>query len=467
MAIGWAALMTIAGITLARRPLQACIAILWVSALQNSLLPALFHLGAVDAPTARVLLVFKDLILLLTLLTLSYQAPSDLATALRRLWPATMLWGLLFLYLLLPIGPFLTARLIGLRYLGSPALLLLCGWMAARTERDLQRLLRTMIMITVVAAGFGLVERYALPITFWSDVIGEGDYLLNVKGLQPYLNVIGGLNANHFAFGLRRLVTVYGDALSAGSNLALGTMLLLSLGLKSSNTHAKHTMLAWAAVSAIATLATVSREAVLTVVGSGTVVLVLHRRHIALRTWGLLLVLALLSMGSAAVLEIGSQVRLAFETLTSLEYGSTRVHLLYLVTGAAVVSALPLGTGLGTSGFWSRSLFELSTPGVGESAYFSIATQVGWTGVVLLACMLFQVARQLNQARRTVALDGSATALLAVVCVRFILSLFSENLFAFTGSAALFVLAGATLRAASSATQDSGLGVGLPATTRA
>ncbi len=461
-AIGWGALMTVAAAMIASRPHIACIAILWVSALQNFLLPLLFHLGAIDASSAQVLLLFKEVILLITLLTICYQSPNNLRTAVRVLWPGGVLLGLLLLYFILPMGPFLTARLIGLRYLASPALLLICGWATVHSERDRGRLLLAMIAVTVVGSVFGLIERYAMPISFWTDVVGEGDYLLRVKGLQPYLNVIGGLNANHFAFGARRLVTLYGDALSAGANLALGTVVLLSLGLERSTLRAGRGMLIWAAASAAATFATVSREAVLTVLGSAAMVIVLHRQRASPRTWLFLVVLALLSIGSAFLLGLGSQLRLAFGTLTSLEYGSTRVHLLYLLTGAAVVAGLPFGMGLGTSGFWSKSLFELATPGVGESAYFSIATQVGWAGAILLAWLLLRAVRQLNRARRFAALDASATALMAVLFMRTVLSLFSENLFAFTGSSALLMLTGATLRGAWNSTEDSRLGRGSP-----
>jgi len=253
------------------RLLFAIATICWV---QNLLLPWWYTQRWIDVPTARALLLLKELLLLFLVLYTAWRA----RWVWRRTLPAPVVWALVYgTWSLVRIGLGVTVGgeplVENLRLVRSvlfPIEAVVATFLVGILAPDLGvRYLRfTIVGLTICAAvSLGL---YFLPSdTFWLNQVNIALYNVNVKG-DPEWTVLSELGISGSSAGRSvfealsafRLFGTFGDPLTAG--MALGLALL---GVSAPRRVAPGTMAA-AAVLAAALFLTFSRSAwVLVAVG--------------------------------------------------------------------------------------------------------------------------------------------------------------------------------------------------------
>ena len=106
--------------------------------------------------------------------------------------------------------------MVSMRSLVSLVLFYFWGRLSFFDLRQMRYLVRFVVGLQVVVALFGIYEWWFLPASFWSDTVGAGTFMLDVKGLLANQNVVNGLPSNMFVFGIRRSISSYGDPLAMG-----------------------------------------------------------------------------------------------------------------------------------------------------------------------------------------------------------------------------------------------------------
>jgi len=294
-------------------------------------------------------------------------------------------------------------------------------------------------MQTAVAL-FGIYEWFFLPASFWSDTVGAGTFMLDVKGLLENQNVVDGLPSNMFRFGIRRVISTYGDPLAMGI-ASVFPLLVCSAWLARHRTTISNKISSWkpwtaTLVIAAALLLTIARESI----GAALLGMVMalwwseKSSRLIVPTIVILIVVSLLPQvwGYAA------------RTVTFQE-ASASTHLNFIRKGWNQLPVLLPGKGLGEAGGWAFSLAGVESE-VGESSYFELMAQTGLVSVLLLLGFLGSVAKTMLRYSRQLPdelLSAAFVASAAHVVCRSIMGVFSPSLFGVIPLASFFFFCGA------------------------
>lgn len=384
-----------------RRPVWALHVLIVGLALHNLVMSQLWRAG-VRGPALSAVAAWKDVLLLVALALVARRLRFDtwadrLAlcfTALVVLYgvlPQSLLGGgatrsgVLFAarHDLLPVGAYFLGRGLDLR------------------EDERARLTRTLLATAAFVAAFGLVDVYAVPLSWWRHSAGWfGDQLgLDYRGLSGLPENFVYNAGNNVVF--RRLTSTF------LSPLATAYLLVIALFM----VRLRRPSGAAVAVLLFAALLWTHTRAALIALVAGLVVLAIARR----RTRPALLALAVVIVGLAFVKgydhfapraqltasEIKQQERRAREhpsasyDPTSGREASLNEHATSLRDGATTVAKHPWGFGLGNSGVAaSRTHVQVKA---GESTYTELGVDTGLLGaLVFLAWCVALLRRSLR-----------------------------------------------------------------------
>jgi hypothetical protein len=435
------------GVALLLRPTWVVAYFAWI-AVQNLVLPWLNNLGFAGAEVLRAAIGFKEAIaavLLAFALVQYFRTPGKgVGTSSRLL----ALYGVLLALALIspwPLGVPFGARLVGFRTLAMPLCFFLIGRFWPADLEATRKIVTSYIVLSVVLSLFGLFERFGLPVEFWGSVVGMGSYITDVKGIAPDYHVENGVVANMFRFGIRRLVSTFGDPLSCGNALVLPVTLVWAYlwgptASKRMGTRV-HLMTALAILGSALVL-TINRGAILTVLVA--VPLLLSRGTMVRYVLAIIVGLLLLTVWQPQV------AQMVYDTVT-LQEGSARAHFDHLVLGAPSLLGIQyvLGLGLGRSGFWAQELYGTTVPGIGENAFFMLVLQIGYLGAILFIGWVAAAAIELRrdpQPSEDAMEVCFRRAVSASLLAHLIVANTSENMFSFTGMSQAWFMSGLALR---------------------
>lgn len=365
------------------------------------------------------------------------------------------------------------------RRFAAPLLLYLGGRLLIADRHHLLAGLRLVISVGLAVALFGLIERFILDVSFWSDRVDAMTFYSKQAegGLLPagWVRLFEGVPEGVFsAFPLdvpvRRLVSTFLEPTTLGSYLAFVLVILLFVpGLTNGRSR-----IAWSLgglVLAAAVAATVSRGGMEIVLIAGAFILVFTGLRLLRRfRWAEAAVIVLVAVFLLSTLTVTSlsfsqfpNRRAQVQDVLSSEYVSgfpprevpltsppgerldpgAQAHVNGLYTGLEKMWEEPLGVGLGTAGSWSQA------PEVGgESTVGTVAAQLGAPGLVLwlafhlaLVASLAHAALRLRRVRQTMWSDllmALAGALLGLSVIAW----FSESASGLLGNALYFLFAG-------------------------
>jgi uncharacterized protein YndB with AHSA1/START domain len=421
-----------------------CLYFAWLAA-QNFLLPWIYRQQLLPAWQVGMLMASKEAILAIALAVLvprvfgrewRWNAADKFALAYLGLLTFYLLFGPRFLPQTAPLA----LRAISARSLVSPALFYAWGRLTFLSIRELRRFLWFVVGLQVCVAGFGLFEWLFLPTSFWSDTVGAGTFMLDVKGMLENQNVIDGLPSNMFHFGIRRLIATYGDPLAMGIASVFPLLLCVAWLLRRRALWPPRTLdlYWWMAMTVIAAalLLTIGRESI-GAAAMGTVLL----------TWWsgkyqkMALPAAIVLLGLLLLPQTWSYVT---STVTFHE-ASAATHLRFLEVGWERVPAMLVGKGLGEAGGWAFSLAGVKSE-VGENSYFELMSQTGIVSVALLCGLMIAMALKARGCSRASSDPWIAAAFLASaahVLARCVAGVFSPSLFGFVPLASFFFFCGA------------------------
>src|SRR5882757_5847904 len=254
---------------------------LWL-AVQNLFLPWVYRQHLFPSSTVGLFMASKEITLALALITLTPRfwkkdsrpmAADKFAIAYATLLTFYLLCGPWF------IGGTATfaLRMISLRGVVSLALFYFWGRLSFLTLRELRHFIYFVVGLQIVVASFGIYEWAFLPASFWSDTVGVGTFMLDVKGLLENQNVRDGLPANMYQFGIRRLISSYGEPLGMGIASVFPLLLCVAIFLRDSLLPVSRAR--WLLMSTVigaALLLTIGRESI-GAAGLGIVVLLWMR----------------------------------------------------------------------------------------------------------------------------------------------------------------------------------------------
>ena len=389
-----------------------------------------------------------------------------------------------------------------LRRFAAPLLLYVGGRLLISRRDQLLDCMRLFVAIAVGVAAFGLVERFALDLSFWRDTVDATTFYGKQveSGLLPqnwtviYRGVPDGIFiALPLQEPVRRLVSTYLEPTTLSSLLALALLLLVlvpDLAWNRASPLQKTVVLSAIVALGVAAMATLSRGGMVTFIAATGFVLAVRWARSPGWTVSVplpfLLAPLLVLMGLGAVLTSFDNVPaegtvrdvLATRAISGLSDepqsadtppppasadtplqeigvhppGSTAdaasKHLRGLTSGLEEMLTKPLGRGLGATGNWSR------TPGsTSESTVGVIAAQLGMAGFALYSGFFASVIIGLTAAawnRRGIwsdiplVLAGAMLGLFIVSCV-------SESAAGILGNAFYLLFAGWALSITSAA----------------
>src|SRR5262249_1714017 len=216
---------------------------------------------------------------------------------------------------------------------------------------ELKKFIRFVLALQLGVALFGLFEWAFLPTSFWSETVGAGNFMLDVKGLLEGQNVIDGLPSNMFRFDIRCIISTYGDPLAMGIACVFPLLLCVAWLLwRKRNADDSKSARKWqlaVVILSLALLLTIGRESI-SVAVLGAALLVWWsgkaKDFVAPAVLGVVMLTLLPQVWSNLV-----------DTVTFRE-SSAAEHLELLQTGWSAAPKLLVGKGLGESGGWAYSL---------------------------------------------------------------------------------------------------------------
>lgn len=387
----------------------------------------------------------KEAVMVLALLALGYRV-------FRKGWRfnaadrfALAYAALLVLYLVFaPLMPGSTVgffiRAVSVRSLISLAIFYFWGRLSYLETGELKKFIRFVLGLQIGVASFGLFEWTVLPTSFWSETVGAGNFMLDVKGLLEGSNVADGLPANMFRFDIRRIISTYGDPLAMGIACVFPLLLCVAwlLGRKRGDLVRK-SRLQWflaVVILSVTLLLTIGRESIGVVLFGA-----------ALLVWwaGKTKNLVMPAVFATILLMLTPQARSNFVDTVTFRESSAAEHLQFLQSGWNAAPELLLGKGLGESGGWAYSLAGVESE-VGENSYLELMSQAGLLAVVLLAgFLIFSCRRSLWYAKRVhdPLMAAAFYAVAANIAARAVMAMFSPSLFGVIPMASFFFLCGA------------------------
>ena len=369
--------------------------IAWLQNYKEAMYLALFVVGLAAAVAAiRPLSAGKVLSRL--------QVPDRLAVAFL---------GLVAIYFVLSVAiqpQDLRGELVYARRFASLPIIFVAGRLLMADRADLQRTIRYLVGLALLVAIFGILERLVLGDGFWTNVAHIRLFHTSVvdEGFgSSRARLVDGIPANWISYlgdsTIRRLVSSFLEP----TTLALFLALSLGLTLFAMPDWARRRRSSWIATGSIISLALA-----LTIGKGGYLVMVVIALVVLARTSRASVARVIVAIGAivAVALLIGQLLPVA----TNLDR-----HLQGLVTGLGHVLGHPVGSGLGTTGFWGTQ-GKIGT----DSTAGAVASQLGVAGIVLYLAWLASAAWRLlpvlatgepwSTVRRT--MSGAVLALLAV-----------------------------------------------------
>jgi hypothetical protein len=422
---------------------QAAILLVWLP-FSNFFPPLLYAQFAVGAETVRGLIAIKDGLLGMSLAGNALRqrvrlGESHLADLLLAAYSV-----LLTLYLALGIGDGETqisaeTQFSAFRNLITPPLAYFAGRLLQVDAAP--SLLRVLLITHGVVCAFGFFELFFLPLEFWSLVVQIGGFLVDVKGLQPDQNSNQfGLWANHIMYGMRRMVSFYGDPHSLGQASVVPVVYVAALVASG-----RRRWLPLLALFMGALALSVHRESIFaTLLALGLLAWIRREHHArigSLALWAIFGGLVLSTLGS----------ELLTNTVTGQE-SSASVRTQFMQEAIENLDQYLLGRGIGQAGGYAH-LEGVSAEGVGENSYMALMGQAGLLSVLLFLGFLGATVVTLVRGA-TAQQNILAAALAAALFGRACGALFSESIFGFTGTAPLFLFAGLAMRAISIPSQE-------------
>lgn len=384
-----------------RRPVWALHALIVGLALHNVVMALLWRAG-VRGAALTVVSAWKDVLLLAAVVLvvrarrgLPFKAtPSD--------WLALVFGALVVLYGLLPqswLGGGATHR--GVLYAARHDLLPVGAYFLGRgldlTEAERARVCRTVIAVAAFVAAFGLVDVYAVPLSFWRHAAG---WFRDQLGLR--YEGLSGLPEN-FVYNAgngvvyRRLTSTFLSPLATSYLLVValffvplrrrfGWPLALLLVVALLFTHTRSALLAFVfGLLVLAVVQRASRPAVFAIAFLAVAfVFVKGYGHVAPRT-------------HFTASELRVQQRIAHQNPnashdpTSATESSTSEHLASLRDGARTVLHHPWGYGLGNSGVTAARTHV--TVLAGESTYTELGVEIGLVGALVFVAWSLSLLR--------------------------------------------------------------------------
>ena len=291
-------------------------------------------------------------------------------------------------------------------------------------------LIKTALISSAIAIGFGLLQIYVLPNDFLSR-FGYGS-----STVQPFLTLDPALKSV-------RILSTLGGPNQLGSYLVIPICLVFAMMLR------RFTW--WQPVYLIAALIVMwhcySRSAWLGLaVGIAiTFLLCLPQKYRLMAAGGGVILAAVASafIFSSTGLNNNLQYYVFHSSVRESGYqSSTDLHGLALKNGIETIKKHPLGEGLGTSGpasFYGRS------PNIPESYYLQLGIEAGVIGLALFLMIMGLLGRQLGRVKQSWTAPGLVGALVGVSVVNLFLHGWADSSTALT----YWALAGAVLGAKS------------------
>ena len=125
----------------------------------------------------------------------------------------------------------MNSAILSLRYMLVPILCIYVGRNIRIKPNEYKKLLRHIVLCSLVLAVFGVIEMVFLGDSFWT-AIGYSDYAVNLKGNASY-SLFNGVTINFYTWDLfgipiRRLVSITADPLASSYLIYLGALILLT-----------------------------------------------------------------------------------------------------------------------------------------------------------------------------------------------------------------------------------------------
>lgn len=249
------------------------------------------------------------------------------------------------------------------------------GRLSGLDQTKLRTVLRIVVMIAVLVALFGYIERFVFNNSTWNQ-IGAGEYMAMKFGPgNPGTGLMDGIPSQWYTYVggagsgyklLRRMVGPIGDATSLSRFLAFPILVLIFV----KNLFGKRPRFL------------VLRGVLMFTLG-GAVLLSLGRGGMVIVLGGILLWLFVRNRWVAIMLGVFSLLLMTSTTLFDIQSGSNARHISNLIKGIQVLQISPLGRGLGTSGQLALSFGEKvgEEEKVRESYCASLAAQMGFPGL--------------------------------------------------------------------------------------
>ena len=325
-------------------------------------------------------------------------------------WLAVGVVVVVVLYLI--VARFISADWAGsvvyARRFASLPVIYLIGRLLPADKGEFRRAVGYLVWVAFVVAVLGLIERVLLGDRFWTDVVHVGIYrnAIGTEGFgSPHERLPGGIPANWTSslggVELRRMVSTFLEPTTLGMFLALSFVLGCAANLRAGLALRSPRWLI-VGVIGLALILTLGKGGAVVVLIALFVMAVSGRRR---ASPSLLLVLA---AGVVVILTFASQ---ALPVATNVNR-----HLGGLLTGLGQLWTQPLGTGLGSTGYWGAIRYVGNDSTIG-----AIAAQVGLVGAALYVGWLsLTFARLLTSSDGTgprgyaAAMGGAVLGLLAV-----------------------------------------------------
>jgi hypothetical protein len=302
--------------------------------------------------------------------------------------------GLNVLYLFVPWGPGLSARLYGLRANSFFVVIYWLGRLVPLTQRQQRWALGILICVGALAGVATIVEFVALPST-WPVQAGLMDYLRAFWGIQP-IGHYGLTWTFETSTGLRRYSAFFANPLELASSTLLTGVAALSVAFHyRPRTRGKLLGTASFGLIALSLLLSISRASLVSFFIQMRAISFLLKK----RRFRLLLAIAAI-VGVSALFISGSKglVDFVWNTIT-FQNPSSQGHAQAWLQGVKAILENPFGLGLGTSGQVGN---RFGRQVGGENQYVIIGVELGLLGLALyIAILAFSIKLSLKASVRS------------------------------------------------------------------
>ena len=333
----------------------------------------------------------------------------------------------MFIYMILLIiftlvsSASLYARLVSLRQLLQPLVLVYFGYCLSVSGEDIEKFEKLVIKIGVILAVFGFIEEFILGDKFWLTLKISKYYIVRGFGSGIFSHGLPGdyYSADFYSLtgrSFRRMVSFLADPLLSAHFMAFSFVLLL-YGKNLQQNKLKRQM--QLIILVIAILLTLSKGAIL-IVGI-SIYFYIRNKYKVFSYFVFLICLGLV------VVIIKKDV-----------FDSMQFHINGLTSSVRL-----LGTGLGTAGNFAAYAGEKTT-GAGESYLGAIMAQVGGVALCLFLASFVKIFKVIQKNNNTI----MAKAIVAYIIASLVESSISESAISYVGNGISFVFIGMMYRQA-------------------